>query len=214
MLERDPLALTVVVAIGSTVPQLKTLADRHAAAFETALWPEGAPPGLTWTIVHEQQITALRRSTEKLLAHDMALAERRGTPWPGGSSIRKETAVRLQLADELIARAKSTHIESTIDAMLFDSGELSPPNGLAKLVELSATLLLAMSRRMAEGVPGIDPLVVARMLTRMLGELLLSLRGLVSMVGDKELGEMLELMTPLHEALKKAKDADPPGEEP
>jgi hypothetical protein len=218
MRKMDPVSAAIVIAVSSTVPRLKSLADRYGRAFEKALWPKGAPPGLTWTIVQDQQITALRRSIDELVAFDMKAAKQRGAPWPGGASIRKETAVRIQLAEELIARAGSMKMESAIDAMLFQSGEVPPPKGFAKLVELSGTLMLAMSRRMTEESLPIEPIVVGKMVARMLGEMLAMCRGLTSLLKLDEVGKqidkMLELMGPLHEAIKKMESADLPDEAP
>ena len=200
--ESDPMGVVAVVLsemVGMNVPRLKRLADSHVPELQSTLWPDGdAPDVVTWTLLHERQIELLERSAKEIVASDIAIAAERGTPWPSGSSIRRETAVRVGITSSLVDKAHRLDFKSLIDLMLFrDRQEIPEKFSLGDLIQTTAALLLRLSRAIRERDTGIATPEIAGVLGRLFRELMVAMVGLFHLVDDVECAELAQKMAAL-----------------
>jgi hypothetical protein len=173
-------------------PKVKELGDHHGPAFERTLWPGGAPAAITWTMIWEQQLERARESTEELVRRDVEIATERGQPWPGGASIRPETAARVAHADRMLKVAE-TMDKSVADLVLF-RGEPAPERlSVEQLVTRSATGMLWLAREMHEGNA---PEGAAELLRAMIADVVTRLVGLCHTIGRPELADPLDELLP------------------
>lgn len=190
MTKKGAIALALSRFADVIAPRVKEVGDRHAPAFEKALWPEGVPAAVTWAMIWNQQLERLRESTEELVRRDVTIAAERGRPWPGGASIRAETAARVAHAQKTLKVAESMS-ESVADMVLFQ-GEAPPERfSLGQLITQSATAMLWLSRQVHEGD---DPEGFADLLRMLIPDVLSRVVGLCRMVGDHELADALDKM--------------------
>ena len=175
--------LTTVIA-----PEVKEVGDQHGPAFERVLWPAGAPAVITWATIWKQQLERARESTEELVRRDVEIATERGQPWPGGASIRPETAARVAHAEKMLKAAESMG-ESVADMVLF-RGE-PPPERLSieQLVTQSATRMLWLAREMHEGN---EPEGAAELLRALIADVITRVVGLCHLIGRPELAGALD----------------------
>jgi hypothetical protein len=199
------LALSEMVRV--TVPGLKELADAYLPRLQDKLWrDDDAPDVVTWTLLHARQRELLQQSASDLVARDVEIAAARGTPWPSGSSIRRETAVRVGITSSLLEKAQRIETKSVTDGMLFRDGAEAPASfSLGDLIETTAALLLRLSRAIRERDPVMATTEIARVLGRIFGELMVSMVGLFHLVEDDEAAEaaqkMVGLLRPLVDLL-------------
>lgn len=188
MSKQDAIAFGLSRFAGVVAPKVKEIGDRHGPAFERALWPEGAPAAVTWTMIWERQLERLRESTDELVRRDVEIAAKRGQPWPGGASIRPETAARVAHAEKTLKAAESRG-ESVADIVLF-RGEAPPERfSLVQLVTQTATAMLWLSRQVHEGD---DRAGFAALLGMLIPDVVSRLAALCRMVNDHELADLLD----------------------
>jgi len=192
--EAVAIAMTQLATV--IAPKVKELGDHHGPAIERALWPAGAPAAVTWTMLWKQQLERARESTEELVRRDVEIATERGQPWPGGASIRPETAARVAHAEKTLKAARSMP-ESVADMVLF-RGEPPPERfSIQQLVTQSATGILWLARQVHEGS---DPAGAAELLGMLIADVIQRLAGLCHMLGDHPLADALdELLTKFRE---------------
>lgn len=192
-------ALALSEVVRTTVPGLKELADAYLPQLHDKLWRDGsAPDVVTWTLLHERQFELLQQSASALVARDVEIATARGTPWPSGSSIRRETAVRVGITSTLVQKAHSMEFESLTDGMLFGDGMEIPPHfSLGDLIQTTAALLLRLSRAIRERDTGIATTEIAGVLGRLFRELMVAMVGLFHLVDDVECAELAQKMAAL-----------------
>lgn len=188
MTKQEAIAFALSRLADAIAPKVKELGDQHGPAFERALWPGGAPAAVTWTMIWERQLERARQSTEELVRRDVKIATERGQPWPGGASIRPETAARVAHAEKTLKAAESRG-ESIADIVLF-RGEPPPERfSIVQLVTQSATAMLWLSRQVHEGD---EPASFADLLGMLIPDVLSRLAALCRMVGDHELAGALD----------------------
>jgi hypothetical protein len=140
----------------------------------------------------------LKQSASDLVARDVEIAAARGTPWPSGSSIRRETAVRVGITSSLVEKAQRIEVKSVTDGMLFRDGEGAPASfPLGDLIETTAALLLRLSRAIRERDTAMATTEIARVLGRIFSELMVSMVGLFHLVEDAEAAEVAQKMVGL-----------------
>lgn len=195
MTKEEAIAIAVGELARSIAPKVKELGDLHGPAFVKALWPEGAPAAVTWTMIWERQLELARKSTDELVRRDVEIATERGQPWPGGASIRPETAARVAKAEKML-RAAESRGESVADMVLF-RGEPPPERfSIEQLVTQSATGMLWLARQVHEGD---DPVGYGELLGMLTSDVVSRFSALCRTIRDHELADMLdELLSKLH----------------
>lgn len=189
-------ALAISEMVRMTVPRLKELADAYLPQLQDRLWQDTEMPDVvTWTLLHERQVELLRQSANDLVARDVEIAAERGTPWPSGSSIRRETAVRVGITSSLVEKAGRVEKKSITDGMLFRDGADTPARfSLGDLIQATAAVLLRLSRAICERDPVMATTEIARVLGRIFGELMVSMVGLFHLVEDIEAADAAQKM--------------------
>lgn len=197
--KQEAIAIALAEFARSIAPKVKGFGEHHAPAFEKALWPEGAPAAVTWTMIWNRQLERVRESTEELVRRDVEIATERGQPWPGGASIRPETAARVAQAEKMLAAAQSRG-ESVADAVLF-RGEPPPERfSIEQLVTQSATGMLWLAGQVHEGD---DPVGYAELLRMLISDVVSRFAALCRTISDHELADMLD------DLLSKLRQLDP-----
>lgn len=196
---KEVAALALSEMVRMTIPRLKELADAYLPQLRSKLWPDDdAPDVVTWTLLRERQFELLQQSASELVARDVEIAATRGTPWPSGSSIRRETAVRVGITNSLLEKAHHLQFKSVTDDMLFrDVAEIPARFPVGDLIETTAALLLRLSRAIRERDTDTATTGIALVLGRVFGELMVAMVGLFHLVEDAESAEVAQKMAGL-----------------
>lgn len=198
---REALAIAIRHVALMIAPHFRTMAAQ-GRDWSRKLWPNGGvPQHVTYHEVLQCHIAKLRRAGERIVAHDVAHAAVRG-PWPSGSSLRAETAIRLAREDELVRRLGQVR-PSLLDTAILEASAGAERTHLGDALGITAVLLSRLADAIEKEGDVRRRFEIARLLSHYVVQGLLGMETVLS-VSEGE-GELVQTVRAL---LEKAKVLD------